>query len=996
MTRIFFLISAVFSNMAKGQDQIYLNGFESCTASSNRPQMDPGISRICWSEFLMPDGQPPGPSDVVTIAADQRMILDTNTNIEGLVVMGELFVDDRGLSSQMIEMTSGWVVVVGGGTFNVGWSHAQFEGQFELTLSGDNPDQDINLQDFGGPNMTIMDQDAFLMVMGAGSEFEVFADDALKRSWTQLRNTANADDQSIQVEHATGWEVGDVIALASTDYDLNQAEVRTIEAISNDGRDIQLSEPLEFMHYGSIDRYYNDERHWDLDMRGEVGLLSRDVRFTGNEIAGDTRYGGHTMVMNNASMRISGAEFTHMGQEGILGKYPLHWHLLGNVDGQFIRHSSIHHTFNKGLTIHGTNNAHLTENVIFETIGHSYFFENGQETGNVLTNNLGFNTRLSDSAEIASDPDDFKEVSTYWVENVDNILVGNHAGGSEKHGFFYDAGNEEAGPTEFISNTTHSNKIRGFFLNHRGFIGDGNPTGSPAEPQKVKPWEVVDLTVYKTSTRGVYVRGVEGDFRELKIAEVHQGTRFRLNQTIHDSLIVGRSNNIGTPIRDIEIAAGRSLPENESGTIKGHMIYDGPHGLSNVHLTGFGEGDDSAIGLTNAVHKVLSHYTEGLTFGADTPYEKRLYIGGNNVILFDNIAKGMIDIDGSLTGIAGSTITHIIGDNNDFNTTPGFISEPDWGANVNTSGNFASLRVDPYVSDEENDGRNYNNDSIGEDRLTIRRSDGLVAAGFQKQAGVLTNSQYTYELDFEGGPDEFRMWFSDAPWGSATIIRLDAVPEDTKLTTAHPYTQERLPVREVSTFNFLEQSPDTAAFRDGDYVWVKLVGQMAHGYMWPQPRSTVDDQLLSGVVVMVDTSDPVDMNNLVFDNPSTNDTLGPPPYADIQPELDLRLFLVDAQSGDRITRLTNGDSIDGVNLRDGLYRLEVGSAGGINRVRIGIEGTQVSSDNNRPFYATFDHEVIINPSLSTDGEMLVSIQAYSDDTNESILASEVIRLIVDH
>lgn len=985
------LLSVMLASVANSQDQIFLNGFESCSASSSRPQMAEGFSRVCWSEFLMPDGHPPGPGDVVTIPSYQRMILDTNTNIEGMIVLGEFFVDDRGIDSDMIEMTSGWVVVTGGGGFNVGWYQALFEGQFELTLSGDDPDQDIDLEDFGGPDMTINNQDGFLMAMGTGSSVEVFVDDALKRSWTQLRNTADADDQSIEVEHATGWEVGDVIVLASTDFDLNQAEVRVIDSISADGRDIGLSEPLEYMHYGSVDRYENNERHWDLDMRGEVGLLSRDVRFTGDATAEDTRYGGHTMIMNNASMRISGAEFTHMGQEGLLGKYPLHWHLMGDVSGQFVRHSSIHHTFNKGLTIHGTSNAHLTENVIFETIGHSYFFENGQETGNVLTNNLGINTRRSDSEEVATINSDFDDPSTYWIENVDNVFVGNHAAGSEQHGFFTQGGGERAGLTEFVSNTSHSNASRGFFINV-GSTADGDPNGTPQQPQKVKHWEVVDLTVYKTRGRSVYVRGPEGHFRELKVAEMGQGNRLRLNQLIFDSLIVGRSENIGTPIRDVEIQAGRSLPRSFDDSFTGHLLYDGPAGLSNVHFAGFYAPGDSAIGLTNAVHKSSAHFVEGLTFDADTPYESRVNKNGGNVVGNDSSARAMIDIDGSLTGFAGIAITQSISNTNKFNANDGFFFESDWNTNLNGTGNYATLRLDTKTSDEQNDGNN--SDEFPASNKTVRRSDGEVITGFKKQFGLFTDSQYTYELDFEDGPDKFRFWMADTPWGGSSIIRLDALPENTRFTTAHPYTQERLALREVSTYAFLEQSPNSAVFRDGTNVWLKLVGQMAHGYLWPQPGRTVGDQLLSGVVVIADTTDPVNTNNLVFDNPTPSDTIGPPPFAEPQNELGLRLFLVDAQSGDRIRRLSSGDAIDGNNLRNGMYRFEVGSAGGVERVRVGIEGAQVSNDDQRPFFATFEHEVIVNPMLPTDGELLISVQAYEAASTESILGSEVFSLIV--
>ena len=66
------------------------------------------------------------------------------------------------------------------------------------------------------------------------------------------------------------------------------------------------------------------------------------------------------MIMEGAEMYISGAEFEYMGQGGRLGRYATHWHMLGDVTGQYITNSSYHHTFNKGMTVHGTKNSFIT------------------------------------------------------------------------------------------------------------------------------------------------------------------------------------------------------------------------------------------------------------------------------------------------------------------------------------------------------------------------------------------------------------------------------------------------------------------------------------------------------------------------------------------------------------------------------------------------------------------------------------------------------------
>ena len=37
---------------------------------------------------------------------------------------------------------------------------------------------------------------------------------------------------------------------------------------------------------------------------------------------------GHTMYHRNSAGAISYSEFRHLGKEGVLGKYPVHFHLL--------------------------------------------------------------------------------------------------------------------------------------------------------------------------------------------------------------------------------------------------------------------------------------------------------------------------------------------------------------------------------------------------------------------------------------------------------------------------------------------------------------------------------------------------------------------------------------------------------------------------------------------------------------------------------------------
>src|SRR5207244_10889974 len=97
---------------------------------------------------------------------------------------------------------------------------------------------------------------------------------------------AEAGRTSVQVLNAAGWRVGDEIVLASTDFDPRQAERRTISAIS--GNKITLDKKLEYMHFGKIT--------FDVDERGEVGLLTRNIKVQASADAEQSIFGGHLMA----------------------------------------------------------------------------------------------------------------------------------------------------------------------------------------------------------------------------------------------------------------------------------------------------------------------------------------------------------------------------------------------------------------------------------------------------------------------------------------------------------------------------------------------------------------------------------------------------------------------------------------------------------------------------------------------------------------------------
>merc|ERR550534_102587 len=99
-------------------------------------------------------------------------------------------------------------------------------------------------------------------------------------------------------------------------------------------------------------------------------------------------FGGHTIYFQHSVVHIEHVEFTSMGQSMVMARYPVHWHLAGNGTGNYLANASLHDNFQRCVTVHGTSDVHVADNVCHETFGHAFYLEDGIETGNVFERNL--------------------------------------------------------------------------------------------------------------------------------------------------------------------------------------------------------------------------------------------------------------------------------------------------------------------------------------------------------------------------------------------------------------------------------------------------------------------------------------------------------------------------------------------------------------------------------------------------------------------------------
>ncbi len=790
-----------------------------------------------WSDpASWPDGKVPGEGDAVTIARDRDIVLDVSPPwLRSLTVDGKLsFSDDRDLA-----LTTDWIYVPGG-ELDIGSEARPYRHEATITLTDKVPGEDINTMGDRG----IMLLRGTLNLHGERTH-----------AWTKLADTAKAGADRIEVLDASGWRKGDVIVLASTDFDPHQAEKRTIAAI--DGKVIRLDRPLEYMHFGKIT--------FGVDERGEVGMLTRNILIQASPDAEKTYFGGHIMAMAGSRMYVSGIELNRMGQNMHLARYPIHWHIEGEGQGQYIENSAIHDTYSRCVTVHGTNDVRVENNVTYNTVGHCFFLEDAVEHGNQFIHNLGILTKCHPdgkpcvptnlgpagsgggpgsgaAGQRAKDvliPSD-NTASMFWITNPDNTFRDNVAAGSEEVGFWYalpehptgaflnKPGSENIWPRrtavrEFKGNTAHSN-FDGFMFD-RGPKPDGTFSvgGSnyhfaftdPADPSSPPKGSVFEnFTSYKNRHGGVWGRGELHLFKNLRVADnavgfTHAASavgRAAYTSRVVDSLFVGETANIGNPRTPAEIAYGRSMPNDiPDFPIRGYEFYDLRHDVENTTFVNFQPNatrDSEAISYL--MYTSFGMSTENAVEGAKFVNSKP--VGFPPVVRRwssdfgrSNAWRGAAihDKDGSVGGVRDS---YIVIDNGIADDDKTCEIKPSWGAAV-CRGDFGHFSVGGNFG--------FGNGPITDPVMLSRNGRRWEYTG---QTTIPSGA----EVRVETARKDLSLSLNEMDNGSWVVFELPGFA-----TAAGGAAQ--------SSLASLRGARETSYYKDGDTLWVKLVVDNAAG-----------------------------------------------------------------------------------------------------------------------------------------------------------------------
>jgi len=629
----------------------------SCSPGSSSSS---GETVAFWSDTFGSRGQQVQEGDYVHVPAGQRILLDEDPpTLGGLFVEGSLAFHDRADR----ELRSVWILVTGaleaGGRDGEQLRPHEHRATITLAAPDGRPQLDPahhwdatahpELAPFAGTMAEEMILDRGLVVTRRG--LLRLVGEPRGRSWVKLAATAPAGSAELRVDTDLNgaWRPGDRVIVASSDFDSGQAEERALAEV--DGTRLVLAgPPLAADHWGRVESApgRSGER-WQVPEFAEVALLERNVVVRG-ELWPDTPHHdkyrpgesaldrGHVALTrlteddaeSEPFCELSWAEFSGLGIEGKMGRYPLHLNQLGDarVDGErpFARDCLFRDGVHRFLSIHDTTNVELARNVGCRTLGHGFFLEGSATRDVALRDNLGLgveapahNVDLEDEPPLDLWSTDSLEPSVFWAEHPDNDVIGNHAAGARGHGFYWSLVLDEgeafthrgagaADPSAFLRNSAHSCGGSGFYQNVRP-----DWAYDPRDPEQLPT--LLDFTAWKCRRYGVWLRSHgDAEAARLRLADclggvypatdgfTDAGDDFIGRMVLKDVLVLGETGNRGVPIGAHELRAGRSLPQERThqpdqpdgsphdqpwDVLCGIQCYDGLLELEDVRFASF-------------------------------------------------------------------------------------------------------------------------------------------------------------------------------------------------------------------------------------------------------------------------------------------------------------------------------------------------------------------------------------------------------------------------
>jgi len=276
----------------------------------------------------------------------------------------------------------------------------------------------------------------------------------MPRTWVKLAQPASVGDTRLFLARpVTNWKASDKIVVTATSRqrpfagnatahvtDAPASEERTIQSVNEYGGG--LLKQFETRPVLVVDRPLEHPHRAEDGYAAEVANLTRNVVI---ESADPDGVRGHTMYHRHSRGSISYAEFRHLGKRGVLGKYPIHFHLIrDSMRGSSVIGASVWDSHNRWVTIHGTLYLVVRDCIGYRSVGHGFFLEDGTEVFNLLDRNLAVQALVGEPLPEQALPFDRNDGAGFWWANSLNAFTRNVAVECDQHGFRFEAEKTES------------------------------------------------------------------------------------------------------------------------------------------------------------------------------------------------------------------------------------------------------------------------------------------------------------------------------------------------------------------------------------------------------------------------------------------------------------------------------------------------------------------------------------------------------------------------
>lgn len=372
----------------------------------------------------------------VRIKAKHTVSLDSSAKVFGLDVKGVLEYSTEQSTEKQIVLRSNRNVVVTG-TLKMGYADDQ---QHQLRFV------DVDQSAFVGGGLDVLDSDVGLWVMEDG---QLLAEGSERRGWSTATHAIAKGDRKITVEDATGWRVGDSIAIAPTmsfgddelasSYDgFHQSRIRSIN-----GNTITLRRRV-------VDDHPKVNNTWT----AEVMNLTRSVIIGGINRSNKA----HIFIRSSKPSRLRFVEIVNSGPGRIRDGG---WRVTGQVDGRYGLH--IHHSGNgsngmlvegvtmrdfgfRGFVPHMSHGITFRDTVAFGGGSTAYWWDQQERSNDILFDRtIGAKIKSEDGVYFLATGDN--------VEVRDSVAVGSIVVANSGA---YEWENGDTGSWEFSGNIAHN------------------------------------------------------------------------------------------------------------------------------------------------------------------------------------------------------------------------------------------------------------------------------------------------------------------------------------------------------------------------------------------------------------------------------------------------------------------------------------------------------------------------------------------------------------